>query len=90
MQGFGGLATRKRKSLAYLESNSVKVLPYTLSESRVVFADLRDYYNSVRPHRSLGLQRPSEFAGKPSHSQWASLRGPNQPTKQHQHSEDIS
>ena len=37
-------------------------LRYTLSESRVVFADWRDYYNNIRPHRSLGLQRPSEFA----------------------------
>ena len=37
-------------------------LLYTLSESRVVFADWREYYNHVRPHRSLGLLCPSDFA----------------------------
>jgi len=37
-------------------------LLYTLSESRVVFADWRDYYNNIRPHRSLGLQSPTQFA----------------------------
>ena len=37
-------------------------LIYTLSESRVVFSDWRDYYNKQRPHRSLGLLTPSEFA----------------------------
>jgi len=37
-------------------------LLYTLSESRVVFADWRHYYNHQRPHRSLGLQTPAEFA----------------------------
>jgi len=37
-------------------------LPYTMSESRVVFADRRDYTNNIRPHRSLGLQSPSQFA----------------------------
>jgi putative transposase len=37
-------------------------LIYTLSESRVVFADWLQYYNNTRPHRSLGLQTPSEFA----------------------------
>ena len=31
-------------------------LPYSLSESQVVSADWRDYYNNIRPHRSLGLQ----------------------------------
>jgi transposase InsO family protein len=41
-------------------------LLYTLSESRVVFADWRDYYNNERPHRSLGLLTPSEFAIKAS------------------------
>ena len=39
-------------------------LIYTLSESRVVFSDWRDYYNKQRPHRSLGLLTPSEFATK--------------------------
>ena len=39
-------------------------LIYTLSESRVVFSDWRDYYNKQRPHRSLGLITPSEFATK--------------------------
>lgn len=35
---------------------------YTLRESRVVFEDWRRYYNTERPHRSLGLQTPSQFA----------------------------
>ena len=35
---------------------------YTLTESRVVFEDWRRYYNVERPHRSLGLQTPSQFA----------------------------
>ncbi len=39
-------------------------LLYTLSESRVVFADWREYYNNIRPHRSLGLLTPLEFAAK--------------------------
>ena len=37
-------------------------LIFTLSESRVVFADWKDYYNNTRPHRSLNLQTPSAFA----------------------------
>ena len=37
-------------------------LLYTLSESRVVFEDWRHYYNHQRPHRSLGLQTPAQFA----------------------------
>jgi len=37
-------------------------LLYTLSESRVVFADWRDYYNQQRPHRSLGLLTPAQYA----------------------------
>ena len=39
-------------------------LIYTLSESRVIFSNWRDYYNHQRPHRSLGLLTPSEFAKK--------------------------
>jgi len=39
-------------------------LIYTLSESRVVFGDWLHYYNNTRPHRSLGLLTPSEFAKK--------------------------
>ncbi len=31
-------------------------------EARVVFADWRDYYNNQRPHRSLGLLPPAQFA----------------------------
>lgn len=70
-------------------------LLYTLSESRVVFADWREYYNHVRPHRSLGLRSPSEFArtliqqgpgyGRPT----ASLRPGLKPTHK-QHKEDCS
>lgn len=37
-------------------------LIYTLSESRVIFSDWRDYYNTERTHRSLGLLTPVEFA----------------------------
>ena len=37
-------------------------LIYTLSESRVVFSDWKDYYNKQGPHRSLGLLTPSAFA----------------------------
>lgn len=37
-------------------------LLYTLTESRVVFADWRHYYNNHRPHRSLGLLTPAQFA----------------------------
>jgi len=37
-------------------------LLHSLSESRVVFADWRDYYNNERPHRSLGLLTPAQFA----------------------------
>lgn len=37
---------------------------YTLSESRVVIADWRDKYNHVRPHRSLRMETPKEFAAK--------------------------
>jgi len=37
-------------------------LIYTLSEARIVFNDWRDYYNNVRPHRSLGLQTPGQYA----------------------------
>lgn len=37
-------------------------LLYTLRESRVVFEDWRQHYNEERPHRSLGLQTPVQFA----------------------------
>jgi putative transposase len=37
-------------------------LLYTLSETRVVVEDWRQYYNTQRPHRSLNLQTPSVFA----------------------------
>lgn len=35
---------------------------YTLSEARVVIAAWRKKYNEVRPHRSLGMKTPEEFA----------------------------
>lgn len=35
---------------------------YTLSEARVVIEDWRWKYNNIRPHRSLGLLTPLEFA----------------------------
>ena len=41
-----------------------RALLYTLSESQVVFEDWRHYYNRERPHRSLDLQTPEEFAKK--------------------------
>ena len=37
---------------------------YTLSECRVVVGDWRRKYNEVRPHRSLGMMTPKEFADK--------------------------
>ena len=39
---------------------------YTLSESRVVIADWRQKFNRIRPHRSLGMQTPHEFASAQS------------------------
>ena len=35
---------------------------YTLSECRVVVGDWRKKYNEIRPHRSLGMKTPKEFA----------------------------
>jgi transposase InsO family protein len=35
---------------------------YTLSECRVVIGDWRQKFNQIRPHRSLGMQTPQEFA----------------------------
>ena len=35
---------------------------YTLTECRVVVNDWKRKYNQVRPHRSLGMQTPLEFA----------------------------
>jgi transposase InsO family protein len=49
-------------------------LLYTLSESRVVFEDWRQYYNHERPHRSLGLQTPNQFAQNQSDEGSASGR----------------
>jgi transposase InsO family protein len=34
----------------------------TLSEARVVIAEWRKKYNELRPHRSLGMKTPEEFA----------------------------
>jgi transposase InsO family protein len=46
---------------------------YTLSECRVVVGDWRVKYNQVRPHRSLGMMTPQEFANRqkpePNHPQ---------------------
>ena len=39
---------------------------YTLSESRVVIGDWRQKFNRIRPHRSLGMQTPHEFASAQS------------------------
>lgn len=39
---------------------------YTLSEARVVIGDWRRKYNDVRPHRSLGMKTPAEFAAMQS------------------------
>ena len=35
---------------------------YTLTECRVVVNDWKRKYNQARPHRSLGMQTPVEFA----------------------------
>lgn len=37
-------------------------LIFTLSESRVIFDDYRHLHNHERPHRSLGLLTPAQFA----------------------------
>ncbi len=37
---------------------------YTLTEARVVIEDWRWKYNNIRPHRSLGLLTPLEFAAQ--------------------------
>lgn len=49
---------------------------HTLSEARVVTADWRDYYNHVRPHRSLGLRTPVAFAKLESLQGFGSSRPP--------------
>ncbi|WP_309381424.1 integrase core domain-containing protein [Cerasicoccus frondis] len=41
-------------------------LIYTLSESRVIFDDYRHLHNHERPHRSLGLLTPAQFAKQQS------------------------
>ncbi len=40
---------------------------YTLSEARVVIGDWRKKYNTVRPHRSLGMKTPADFAAMNPH-----------------------
>ena len=35
---------------------------FTMSECRVVVSDWRRKYNKLRPHRSLGMRTPAEFA----------------------------
>jgi len=42
---------------------------YTLSECRVVVGDWRRKYNEIRPHRSLGMMTPKEFATKHTRGQ---------------------
>ena len=42
---------------------------YTLGESRVVIGDWRRKFNQVRPHRSLGMKTPEEFAASVRPSQ---------------------
>ncbi len=39
-------------------------LIYTLIEARILAEDWRKFYNEVRPHRSLGMLTPTEFANK--------------------------
>lgn len=51
-------------------------LLHTLSESRIVFEDWRRYYNEERPHRSLGLHTPHQFAKQHSQASTASVRPP--------------
>ena len=68
---YGGMDLKATQRLRELERENGELkklladqLPYTLSESRVVFEDWRRYYNGERPHRSLDLQTPEEFAKK--------------------------
>lgn len=64
---------------------------HTLSEARVVTSDWMDYYNHIRPHRSLGLKTPADFAtinrlpGPGSGRPTASLHRSLEPNPQHQH-----
>ena len=66
---YGGMDMKEAQRLRALEKENAELkglladqLPYTLSESRVVFEDWRHYYNRERPHRSLDLQTPAKFA----------------------------
>ena len=51
---------------------------YTLTECRVVVNDWKRKYNQVRPHRSLGMQTPVEFAK--NHSNRAKILPALRPT----------
>ena len=51
---------------------------YTLTERRVVVNDWKRKYNQVRPHRSLGMQTPVEFAK--NHSNRAKILSALRPT----------
>ncbi|MFB9900433.1 hypothetical protein [Cerasicoccus arenae] len=35
---------------------------YTLSEARFIFKEWMNFYNNIRPHRSLSLLSPAQFA----------------------------
>jgi transposase InsO family protein len=41
-------------------------LIYTLSEARFIFKEWMNFYNNIRPHRSLSLLTPTEFAQSPT------------------------
>ena len=72
-------------------------LIYTLSEARVIFDDYRHLHNHERPHRSLGLLTPAQFAkqlnsGSGSVRPTASLRQnlKNQTNQHNQKTENLS
>lgn len=44
---------------------------YTLSEARVLIERWRGKFNAVRPHRSLGMLTPNEYAEQQSGGYWS-------------------
>jgi transposase InsO family protein len=58
---YGGMGIKEARRLRELEKENSELI-YTLSESRVIFAEYRHLHNYERPHRSLGLLTPKAYA----------------------------
>jgi putative transposase len=58
---YGGMGIREAQQLRELEKENSELI-YTLSESRVIFAEYRYLHNYKRPHRSLDLLTPKAYA----------------------------